>query len=300
MIAEIERSADLAVNICKAARRIYGHELDPQLRGLISKMGEQAQQLFTEAIEAYVASDAVRAAAIVDMDDYLDDLHRQFIQADLREPCGGVDRPPGRGPTRRRRPVLRADRRPRGERLGERFATSSTVGCRSTPAPPGSTLAAIRRRVACRSLRPPVPPTDVSLLGELLVALAGGSVITIFSLRRARTDDARRPRRPPAAPLPAEPDDEVARLRAAFDALPIGVVLADVSGTVIVRNKLASHAVGSRQGGVLVDEAADGAARRGARRPPRRAGARAVRPAPPGRLAAAPCPLAGAPPAVSS
>ena len=45
MIAEIERSADLVVNICKAARRIYGHDLDPKLRGVITKMGEQATQL---------------------------------------------------------------------------------------------------------------------------------------------------------------------------------------------------------------------------------------------------------------
>ncbi len=29
IIADIERSADLCVNICKAARRIYGHDLDP-------------------------------------------------------------------------------------------------------------------------------------------------------------------------------------------------------------------------------------------------------------------------------
>ena len=29
IIAEIERSADLCANICKAARRIYGNELDP-------------------------------------------------------------------------------------------------------------------------------------------------------------------------------------------------------------------------------------------------------------------------------
>ena len=47
IIAEVERSADLAVNICKAARRIYGHRLDPRLRGIIQKMGDQAQQLFT-------------------------------------------------------------------------------------------------------------------------------------------------------------------------------------------------------------------------------------------------------------
>jgi len=81
IIAEIERSADLAVNLCKAARRIYGHRLDPRLRGIIQKMGDQAQQLFREATEAYLTSDATRAAALDDMDSYLDDLQRQFVQA---------------------------------------------------------------------------------------------------------------------------------------------------------------------------------------------------------------------------
>jgi phosphate transport system protein len=81
IIGDIERSADLAVNICKAARRIYGKRLDPRLRGLIQKMGEQAQQLFKEATEAYLTSDAARAAALEDMDAYLDDLQREFVQA---------------------------------------------------------------------------------------------------------------------------------------------------------------------------------------------------------------------------
>jgi phosphate transport system protein len=81
MISEVERSADLVCNICKAARRIYGHELDPNLRGIISRMGEQAQQLYIAAIESFVSNDAAKAAAIDDMDDYLDALQRQFVQA---------------------------------------------------------------------------------------------------------------------------------------------------------------------------------------------------------------------------
>jgi phosphate transport system protein len=76
---EIERSADLCCNICKAARRIYGHDLDPKLRGLIQRMSDQATQEYKEVVEAYVVKDAVRAAALRDMDDYLDDLHRLFI-----------------------------------------------------------------------------------------------------------------------------------------------------------------------------------------------------------------------------
>ncbi|MEL6892428.1 MAG: phosphate signaling complex protein PhoU [Actinomycetota bacterium] len=80
IIADVERSADLCVNICKAARRIYSHELDARLRGIIQKCGEQASLLFKETTEAYLASDGVRASALHDMDAYLDDLHRQFIQ----------------------------------------------------------------------------------------------------------------------------------------------------------------------------------------------------------------------------
>ncbi len=81
MIAEIERSADLVCNICKAARRIYGHELDPALRGIVTRMGEQAQQLYIAAIESFVENDAAKAAAIDDMDNYLDALQVQFVQA---------------------------------------------------------------------------------------------------------------------------------------------------------------------------------------------------------------------------
>ncbi|MEM9038472.1 MAG: phosphate signaling complex protein PhoU [Actinomycetota bacterium] len=80
IIADVERSADLCVNICKGARRIYSHTLDAQLRGIITKCGAQAATVFKEATEAYLNRDATRAAALHDMDAYLDDLHRQFIQ----------------------------------------------------------------------------------------------------------------------------------------------------------------------------------------------------------------------------
>lgn len=87
--AELERSGDLVVNICKAARRIYGHEFDPRLRGLIVKMSDQARQLFSEATGAYASGDAARAAAIDDMDSFLDDLQRQFIQAIFESHAAG-------------------------------------------------------------------------------------------------------------------------------------------------------------------------------------------------------------------
>ncbi len=90
IIADVERSADLCVNICKAARRIYTHELDPNLRGMISKLGSQATRLFKEATEAYLQTDGPRAAAINDMDEYLDDLHRQFVQTIFESHAAGT------------------------------------------------------------------------------------------------------------------------------------------------------------------------------------------------------------------
>ena len=89
MIAEVERSGDLVRNICKAARRIYGHDLDPKLRGIINRMGEQAQQLYSAAIEAFVENDAAKAAALDDMDAYLDALQKQFIQAIFESQAAG-------------------------------------------------------------------------------------------------------------------------------------------------------------------------------------------------------------------
>jgi phosphate transport system protein len=89
MVAEVERSNDLLCNICKAARRIYGHELDPKLRGIISRMGEQAQQLYDAAIESFVENDAAKAAAIDDMDSYLDGLQKQFVQAIFESHAAG-------------------------------------------------------------------------------------------------------------------------------------------------------------------------------------------------------------------
>lgn len=94
IIADVERSADLCVNICKAAKRIHGHDLDPSLRGVIQKMGDQANVLFNEATGAYLHLDGVRAAALDDMDDYLDDLHRQFIQTIFEtHAAGNIDLP---------------------------------------------------------------------------------------------------------------------------------------------------------------------------------------------------------------
>lgn len=84
MVAEIERSADLMVNVCKATRRIYPTELAPSVRGLLEKMSEEATRLFRLCTDAYVEGDAGLAAALDDIDDRLDELHADYVQAVLQ------------------------------------------------------------------------------------------------------------------------------------------------------------------------------------------------------------------------
>ncbi|MCB1038824.1 MAG: phosphate signaling complex protein PhoU [Acidimicrobiales bacterium] len=80
MVSEIERSGDLVVNIAKGSRRIFGTELSARLRGLISQMGEESTRLFRLAIDAYMDEDASLAAALDDLDDRLDSIHRDYVQ----------------------------------------------------------------------------------------------------------------------------------------------------------------------------------------------------------------------------
>lgn len=81
MASEIERSGDLVVNIVKTMRRIYGDELTPRIRGIIEQMSEEAAKLYKSAIDAYLDEDDALAAAIDDMDDVLDALQRDIIEA---------------------------------------------------------------------------------------------------------------------------------------------------------------------------------------------------------------------------
>lgn len=91
LIAEIERSADLMTNVCKATRRIYPIELPPAVRGLLQQMSEEATKLFRMCMDAYVDGDAGLAAALDDIDDRLDELHKDYIQEVLTWGGGGGD-----------------------------------------------------------------------------------------------------------------------------------------------------------------------------------------------------------------
>lgn len=77
---ELERSADLMVNVAKTTRRLYPHSLDPKLRGIIQRMGEQSGTQTRVALDAFADSDPSAAAALSDMDDTMDDLTKSLFR----------------------------------------------------------------------------------------------------------------------------------------------------------------------------------------------------------------------------
>ena len=80
LVGELERSADLMVNICKAGRRMYGTPFTPKIREVINAMAREATKLLKLSLQAYANSDAALAEALADIDDELDQLNRDMVE----------------------------------------------------------------------------------------------------------------------------------------------------------------------------------------------------------------------------
>jgi phosphate transport system protein len=80
MVHELERSADLMVNISKAARRLHGSPMSPKIRGVVAAMSTEANKLMRLAIDAFADADASLASALKDIDDKLDQLNRDMVE----------------------------------------------------------------------------------------------------------------------------------------------------------------------------------------------------------------------------
>ena len=79
-IHELERIGDLMINVVKAVRRLYPRPLEPKVRGILHRMGEQATEQVQLAIDAFAERDPARAAALEDMDDVMDDLQKELFR----------------------------------------------------------------------------------------------------------------------------------------------------------------------------------------------------------------------------
>ena len=76
---DLERVGDLAVNIAEAARRYASH---PPVKKLIDipRMGDIAQGMLRDALDAFVRRDTVLAQQVLNQDDVLDALKTQVFR----------------------------------------------------------------------------------------------------------------------------------------------------------------------------------------------------------------------------
>ena len=76
---DLERVGDLAVNIAEAARRYLAHPPVKQLLD-IPRMGDIAQRMLRDALDAFVRRDMTLAQHVLDEDDKLDALKSQIFR----------------------------------------------------------------------------------------------------------------------------------------------------------------------------------------------------------------------------
>jgi phosphate transport system protein len=77
---ELERSADLMVNVAKTTWRLGGHGLDPTSRRIVERMGRQAGLQLRVAVNAFADRDCSWASALADMDEAMDELERSLFR----------------------------------------------------------------------------------------------------------------------------------------------------------------------------------------------------------------------------
>ncbi|HWR72172.1 MAG TPA: phosphate signaling complex protein PhoU [Nitrospirota bacterium] len=78
IITDLERMADLAVDICERAVELME---EPPLKPYIDipRMAEAAQKMLKDSLDSFVAKDADKALAVCEADDFVDNLNHQIF-----------------------------------------------------------------------------------------------------------------------------------------------------------------------------------------------------------------------------
>jgi phosphate transport system protein len=80
VIHELERTADLMVNVAKTTCRLHPYPLDSPSRRIVERMGRQAVVQLRVAVNAFADRDRSWASALADMDETMDDLEGSLFR----------------------------------------------------------------------------------------------------------------------------------------------------------------------------------------------------------------------------
>ncbi|SFP74832.1 phosphate signaling complex protein PhoU [Salibacterium halotolerans] len=78
--SDLERVADLAVDIVKAAKRMEQNSNEDEIKAIL-EMADVAEEMLREALTAYQNRDLMRAQRIATLDDTVDQKYKHYIQS---------------------------------------------------------------------------------------------------------------------------------------------------------------------------------------------------------------------------
>ena len=90
---EVELTGALAANIAKATRRLSASSLDPRIRGLVGRLGDQAVEQLRAAVEAFADADPAVAADVITMNEVMSDLMRELFRVSVKVAADQVEDP---------------------------------------------------------------------------------------------------------------------------------------------------------------------------------------------------------------
>lgn len=88
MVTDLERIADLAVNVCERAQQLAAlPPLSPAVGERVPRMAAVVRSMVHDAIEAFIEGDAASAREVVERDDEVDELYHTTFRAVLAHMC---------------------------------------------------------------------------------------------------------------------------------------------------------------------------------------------------------------------
>jgi phosphate transport system protein len=76
----LERTADGCVTVAKLTQLVADAEPDPALAGVLTEMGDRAEEMLRVALDSFAQRDLRRAESLVELDELIDRANRRFVE----------------------------------------------------------------------------------------------------------------------------------------------------------------------------------------------------------------------------
>ena len=143
LVTDLERIGDEAVNIAERAKEEHGTAKDI-VRGELKTMGDQAQEMLRDALDAFVQGEPTRAEQVLVRDDAVDELYGRIIRAMTELHAGSTPRRSPRPSASSRSPSTSSGSpttRPTSPRRSSSWCAARTSGTSAPTLRPRSTRA---------------------------------------------------------------------------------------------------------------------------------------------------------------